>query len=331
MDIKTVMKKLPRERLACLPTPLGRLYATEKSLDSPVKLYIKRDDLTGVGSGGNKVRSLEYILGEAKAAGCDTVVASGGDQSNLCSLAAACCAKAGLKCQLVHNSEKHLHKIGNQLLNQLLETDTIYMGKTDSSQREKYVHIVMQALKDRGDKPYLIRNGATTGAGALGYVNAVFELESQCKEQKLQIKHIFAPGGNGGIATGLIYGNALLGFPYKVHIISVEDDKPTLIEHIENTIKEVCEITKLPFDFKVEEAADIVEEYRGEGWSFNTPESEKEVLSFAKAEGIYIENVYTSKLMVGFKDMVKKGVVDGDSVVFHTGGLGSLFAQYPQL
>ena len=330
MELKSVMEKLPREILACLPTPLERLYKTEQALESPVKMYIKRDDLTGVGSGGNKVRSLEYVLGEAKAQGCDTVIASGGDQSNLCSLAAACCAKAGLDCLLVHNSDKPAHKTGNQLLNQLLETPAIYMGKTDSSVREKYVLTVMEDLKAKGKNPYLIRNGATTGAGALGYVNAVLELQAQCKEKNLNIKHIFAPGGNGGIATGLIYGNALSGFPFTVHIISVEDDTPTLINHIENTIKEVEEITKLPFEYSVEKAADIIDEYRGEGWSFNTKESEQEVLNFAKAEGIYVENVYTSKLLYGFKDLVQKGKVDGDALVIHTGGFGSLFAQYPQ-
>ena len=202
------------------------------------------------------------------------------------------------------------------------------MGSVDSSEREEYVYIVMQVLKDRGEKPYLIRNGATTGHGALGYVNAVIELVDQCEREKLDIKHIFAPGGNGGIATGLIYGNALMGFPFTVHIISVEDTAPVLISHIEKTIKEVEEITGLPFEYKVSEAADIVEKYMGAGWSQNTPESEQEVFDFVRTEGIYIENVYTSKLMYGYKDMVKKGEVKGGSVVIHTGGFGSLFSQY---
>lgn len=328
MELLKIMESLPREKLACLPTPLSRLENTEKLLGTPFKLYIKRDDLTGIGSGGNKVRSLEYIIGQAKEKGCDTLVASGQDQSNLCSLAAACACKAGLKCQLVHNSEQPKVITGNQLLNQLTGAQAIFMGKCDSSEREKYVHIVMQVLRDRGDKPYLIKNGATTGTGALGYVNAVIELVQQCKQQNLEIKHIFVPGGNGGIATGLIYGNALMGFPFKIHIISVEDDKPTLISHIEKTIGEICEITKLSFDYEVEKAADIVEKYRGQGWSYNTPESEKEVISFVRREGIHIENVYTSKLMVGFEDMVKNGEIDGDAAVIHTGGFGSLFAQY---
>lgn len=328
MNLRDVMNNMPRELLAPLPTPLQRLSATEKAIGACEKMYIKRDDLTGVGSGGNKVRCMEYIIGRAKAEGCDTILASGNGQSNLCSLAAACAARAGMKCRIVHNSEKPAVSVGNTLLNDLLGVERIYMGAVDSSEREKYVHIVMQVLKDRGEKPYLIRNGATTGHGALGYVNAVIELIDQCEKENLDIKHIFAPGGNGGIASGLIYGNALMGFPFNIHIISVEDTKPVLIEHIENTIKEVEEITGLAFEYKVEEAADIIDKYMGGGWSQNTKESRQEVLDFVRTEGIYIENVYTSKLMYGYKDMVKKGKVKGGSLVIHTGGFGSLFSQY---
>ena len=328
MNFEQVMNSLPRQLLAPLPTPIQRLSATEKMLDSPVKMYIKRDDLTGVGAGGNKVRSLEYIIGRAKADGCDVIVASGNGQSNLWSLAAACAARAGIKCLIVHNCEKPDISTGNAILNDLLDVERIYIGNVDSTRREEYMPLVMQVLKDRGQKPYLIRNGATTGRGALGYANAVIEMRDQCRRQNLEIKHIFAPGGNGGIAAGLIYGNAMLDFPFKIHIISVEDDKPTLTKHIETTIAEMRQITGLPFDFKVKDCADITDAYRGEGWSINTDQSRQMVKTFVRTEGIYIENVYTSKLMVGFEDMIKKGLTDGDAMVIHTGGFGSLFSQY---
>ncbi len=328
MDLRKVMAEIPREMLAPLPTPVQRLANTEKLVGAADKMYIKRDDLTGIGSGGNKVRCMEFIIGRAKATGCDTVIASGNGQSNLCSLAAASCARAGLDCLIVHNSDKPDISVGNSLLNDLLGVERIYMGSCDSSVREKYVDTVVEELQAKGKNPYLIRNGATTGHGALGYVNAIIELVDQCQKEKLNIKHIFAPGGNGGIATGLIYGNRLMGFPFTVHIISVEDTKPVLIEHIETTIKQVEEITGLAFEYDVDKAADIVDKYMGEGWSCNTPESEKEVLEFVRAEGIYIENVYTSKLMYGYKDMVKNKEISGDSVVIHTGGFGSLFSQY---
>ncbi len=328
MKLREIMNNIPRESLAPLPTPLQRLANTENLIGAKNKMYIKRDDLTGVGSGGNKVRCMEYIIGAAKSGGYNGVLVSGNGQSNLCSLAAASAAKAGIRCYIVHNSDKPEVSVGNALLNDLLGVEREYMGACDSSIREKYVFEVIDRLKERGDNYFLIRNGATTGHGALGYVNAIIELVDQCEKEGLEIRHIFAPGGNGGIASGLVYGNALMGFPFTVHIISVEDTKPVLIEHIENTIKEIEEITGLPFEYKVDQAADIVDKYMGAGWSCNTPESENEVLEFVRTEGIYIENVYTSKLMYGYKDMVKNNLVDGDSAVIHTGGFGSLFSQY---
>ncbi|MBQ5327142.1 MAG: pyridoxal-phosphate dependent enzyme, partial [Oscillospiraceae bacterium] len=176
MELKKVMEGIPRERLAPLPTQLQRLKNTEKLIGAKSKMYIKRDDLTGIGSGGNKVRCMEYIIGRAKADGCVGVLASGNGQSNLCSLAAASAAKAGIKCYIVHNSDKPETSVGNALLNDLLGVEREYMGACDSSIRETYVHQVIDRLAQKGEKYYLIRNGATTGHGALGYVNAIIEL-----------------------------------------------------------------------------------------------------------------------------------------------------------
>ena len=166
------------------------------------------------------------------------------------------------------------------------------------------------------------------GINALGYANAVIEMKEQFAAMGLDIPHVFAPGGNAGIASGLIYGNALMGFPFRIHIISVEDDETVLCEHIQAAIAEMTEITGMPFPYEVREAADIVTKYRGEGWGINTPESAQMVFDFARREGIHIENIYNAKLLVGYEDMIKKGEVDGNSVVIHTGGFGSLFAQF---
>ncbi len=326
MNIRQRMNELPREKLAVLPTPVQRLYNTEKLLGAKDRMYIKRDDLTGIGAGGNKVRCMEYIIGEAKAEGCDTILVSGGAQSNFCSLAAACCARAGMKCVMVHNSDEPKIRQGNTLLNDLMGVERIWMGVCDSSIRETYVYELMDRLKARGDRPYLIRGYG--GINALGYVNAVIEMVDQFRAEDLDIRHVFAPGGNAGIASGLIYGNALMGFPFSVHIISVEDDTVTLSAHIRDAIAEMEEITGLPFEYTVKEAADIVEDYRGEGWGINTPESTAMVYDFVRREGIHLENIYNAKLFVGYEDMVKKGLVEGDSAVIHTGGFGSLFAQF---
>lgn len=325
-SIEIALASVRRESLACLPTPLATLHNLGR-LWNHEEIYIKRDDLTGLGPGGNKLRSLEFIAGEAIAQNADTLVAAGPLQSNLCTLTAATCAKLGLKCILIHNGERPEHPVGNLLLNRLLGAESIYLGNVTSKQREDALEEVIQRISlDR--HPYAVRNGATTGCGALGYTNAILELKEQAEQRNLSNMTIFAPGGNGGVATGLIYGNALCGFPFKVVIISVEDSAPVLKENICRTIKEVESILHLPFPCPLEDACIIDDSYRGAGWGSNTELSSQAISAFAQAEGILIENIYNSKVLVGMQDYLRNDRVQGPVCYLHTGGFGSLFAQY---
>lgn len=328
MDLlKKAIERMPKYELVLAPTPLHRLKNMEKEYDYS-NIYIKRDDLTGLGPGGNKLRSLEFIIGEAISMDCDTVIAGGPEQSNFCTLTAVACAKAGIKCILVHNGEKPKSLEGNIVLNELLGVESHFIGKVDSSVRGKYEEELAERLENEGKKPYIAKKGATTGIGALGYVNAIIELVNQCKTDNIKLDSIYAPGGNGGVATGLIYGNALAGFPFKINIISVEYDKAELIKNIEETILEVEELLGLKFEHSVEDASNIIDDYRGLGWGENTTESSNEVLAFPRSEGIFIENVYNSKVLVGMKDQILKGKAEGNICYLHTGGFGSLFSQY---
>ena len=326
--VLTALSHVPRVQTALLPTPLERLHRCEEKLDYK-GIYIKRDDLTGYGPGGNKLRSLEFIVGEALQEGADTLIASGPVQSNLCTLAAATAAKMGMHCILVHNGEKPEKLVGNPLLNELLGAESIFLGNVDCNERTKVVEETYRRLEET-NHPYIIKNGATTGAGAFGYTNMICELEQQF--QTLPRYHeqptVFAPGGNGGVAAGLIYGNALCGFPFRIVIISVEDTKEVLTEHITRTIQDADAILHMGFPFTVDQVATIDDSYRGNGWGMNTKDSSDEVLSFPKLTGIFVENVYTSKVLVGMKDYIMKGQVKGPAIYVHTGGFGSLFAQY---
>lgn len=327
--MKSLLSKLEqveRVHLAALPTPLEPLTNLERQLGYS-GIYIKRDDLTGLGPGGNKLRSLEFIAGKAIAEGKDTLIASGPVQSNLCTLTAAACARLGLQCILVHNGHEPEHATGNLLLNRLLGAESHFTGDSSSEERAAYVERLAQRISDKC-KPYIVQNGATTGSGALGYTNAIIELEQQFREQSIAGGTIFAPGGNGGVATGLIYGNALCGFPFRIVIISVEDDAQTLTANIRGVIKELEEILGLPFGHELSETCIIDDSYRGEGWGVNTPESSRMVTEFPKLEGILIENVYNSKVLVGMQDYIQKGKVTGPVCYLHTGGFGSLFAQF---
>ncbi|MEF9938524.1 MAG: pyridoxal-phosphate dependent enzyme [Clostridium sp.] len=317
------------ERVILMPetTPIHRLFRLEKSWGYK-KIYIKRDDMTGIGTGGNKIRSLEYILGEALKVGSDKILVSGPAQSNLCMLTAAACAKLGLSCEVIHNSSEPENFQGNLLLNHILGVKSHFIGDVDSTVRAGYVEELYEQLEKQGYNPYVVKNGATTGRGALGYVAAIPELMKQCREENIENLTIFAPGGNGGVATGLIYGNAMFGYPFKIVVMSVEDDAETLKRHIVHTIKELEEITGLPIKEKIENMCSLVDDYRGAGWGVNTSESSEEVYEFAKLEGVFIENVYNSKVLVGMKNWIREGHVEGDVCYLHTGGLGSLFSQY---
>ena len=324
--IQRFLEKTPRVSLLAGPTPLSPMRSFHGV--EGVTALIKRDDMTGLGPGGNKVRSLEFLLGDALSQGCDTVFTAGPVQSNLCALTAAACARMGLSCELVLNGSEPERKEGNLLLAHILGAKLHFLGPCDGETRNLRMEELAQAHQKAGGQPYVIRNGATTGRGGLGYTAAAVELFQQCHELGIQDMTVFVPGGNGGMAAGLIYGNQLLNRPFRVVVISVEDDRKTLTRHIAETIHEAEEITDLPFGVPVEQAAEIVDDYRGEGWGRNTPESEQEIFTFARCEGIFVENVYNSKVLVGMRDWINKGKIQGTVCFLHSGGFGSLFAQY---
>ena len=287
--IEAFLQHTPRVKLMPAPTPLHPLHTPAPRED--VSLWIKRDDMTGIGPGGNKIRSLEFILGEALEAGATKILASGPVQSNLCALTAAACARVDLPCELVINGDEPAHKEGNLLLAQLLGTKLHFLGPCDGDTRNRHMEELLNKYQSEGERPFAVRNGATTGRGALGYTSAV-------------------------------------GNPFQLVIVSVEDDRSTLERHIRETIREAEKITGIPMEEPASGVWEITDAYRGDGWGQNTRESVQEVLDFPRREGIFIENVYNSKVLVGMKDWVASGRVTGPVCYLHTGGLGSLFAQY---
>jgi 1-aminocyclopropane-1-carboxylate deaminase/D-cysteine desulfhydrase-like pyridoxal-dependent ACC family enzyme len=321
------LNHVPKTGLGVFPTPLHRLKNLERDLNFQ-EIFIKRDDLNGLGPGGNKVRSLEFILGEAVSLGSDTVIVCGPLQSNLCTLTACACAKLGLKCITMHNAEPPEEFEGNLLLNALLNVESLYVGAVSAEERNRYALELTERLKAEGKKPYIVENGGTSGVGALGYVAGCLELAGQVKERNLPVKTLFAPGGNGGVAAGLIYGNVLLGRPFEIVIISVEYDSRTLANEIKKTIAQAEKVLGLPFNHQLEDVCRLVDDYRGQGWGINTVESESFVHRLPQLEGIFIENIYTSKVLVGLEDFVTQGYVKDGICYLHTGGIGSLFSQY---
>lgn len=326
----TALEARPRVPLGHFPTPLTRLNNIERYLGRN-HLYLKRDDLTGVSLGGNKVRGLEYLLGEAVSLGADVVITGGGLQSNLCSLTAAACAKAGLRCMLVHNDTRPESDAiaGNMLLNTVFGAQEVFLGPVSEEERAAAMDDFAARLRSQGSVPYVIHNGASTPVGALGYVEAALELLVQSEAMELHFQHVAIVGAMGGTASGLVFGAAALGAPFHVHVISVEYPEGELRRRIADLTAGIEDVLGLRPPVSPADVMTIHDRYLGEGYAIPTPESRETARLLAVQEGIILENVYTSKTVAGFLDLVGREDtrLDGPAACFHTGGMGALFAQ----
>lgn len=316
---------VPRVKLIPLPTPLHQLIRYGEFIGHSA-VYIKRDDVMILGMGGNKVRNLEFWLGEALEKGADVVIAAGMEQSNQCRLAAAAAAKLGIECILVHNCHPPAFYQGNMLLNHLAGARLEFIGSVSEEQRAERVQALANELKARGRHPYVIGDRSL---GALGYVNAAFELKEQARQQQVELKHVVIVGAMGPTAAGFVYGTACLERPFHVHVISVEYTAAKLRRLMREIIAGIERITGHPPTRDIDGVMTIYEEFLGPGYGRPTPQSLQAVYEMARLEGIFLENVYTSKTVWALKTLVERGVIGPDEAVcyIHTGGMPALFAQ----
>ena len=318
---------MPRASLGTLPTPLEPLPRLG-SFVGHSSMWIKRDDVTGLGMGGNKTRSLRFLLGDAIVKGCDTILAAGGLQSNLCSLTAAACARMGLGCILIHNDVPPQRLEGNMLLNRMFGARSEFLGRVSEEERALAMDQMAKDLRRAGKKPYPVHNGASTPIGALGYAEAALELHSQCREQGIPMRHICIVGAMGGTASGFVYGTAHLGGPFRVHVISVEYAVVELERRLTglfNGLRGLLGAATIP----PESVMTVYGDYVGAGYGIPTPKSKEAQKLLAQHEGIITENVYTSKTVAGMLGLIERGIIPANEpcCYIHTGGMGSLFAQ----
>src|SRR2546428_1457871 len=224
------IEKLPRFPLAQLPTPIEGLARLSRELGGP-ELLIKRDDQTGLALGGNKVRKLEFLVGDAVAQGADTLVTVGAAQSNHCRQTAAAAAKAGLKCELILNGKKPDLPNGNLLLNRLFGAREHWI---DRPQRAAKLRELPEQLRAQGRKPYGIGVGGSNGVGATGYVVAMIELMEQLRASGQRVDHIVFGSSSGGTQAGIMLGARETGFAGQLHGLSIDKNDP---EHLEYEIE----------------------------------------------------------------------------------------------
>jgi D-cysteine desulfhydrase len=320
------LNNLSRFKLAEYPTPIHFLKTLTEAFDGP-DIYMKRDDLISLGMGGNKVRKLEFLIGEALEQRKDTLVTAGGIQSNHCRLTAASARRAGLDCHLVLNGVPPHTPNGNLLLDNLFGAHIHYCDRKD---RDSTLYQVADELAENGKKPYVIPVGGSNSTGTVGYVDAMFELEIQLKEMNLTPDAIVFASSSGGTQAGLTLGARINGFRGQVLGISIDQVKtgtasflPVLTRIVNETAKRIdSDIAMTESDFSLDC------NYLGAGYAVPGDLEFDAIRDLARYEGILLGPVYTARAMGALLDMIQKNVFKKDqSVLFwHTGGTPELFA-----
>lgn len=307
--------------IAYLPTPLEKMGRLSKALGGP-EIYVKRDDQTGLATGGNKTRKLEFLLADALAQGCDHLITIGAPQSNHCRQTAAAAARFGLGCSLVLRGDGGAPVIGNILLDRLLGAH-LYWTKGEPG-NEVMARIAAEQ-RSLGRKPYLIPLGGSNVMGATSYVLAMKELTGQLAEDKLNVDFIVFASSSGGTQAGIVLGATVYDFRGQILGISVDHDADTL-KTIASALATATATHLGLGTLSVADRVDVNDDYLGEGYA-QVGEPEREAIQMvAQLEGILLDPVYTGRAMAGLIDLIRWGAFTrGQKVLFwHTGGAAAL-------
>jgi D-cysteine desulfhydrase family pyridoxal phosphate-dependent enzyme len=322
------LERMPRVRLAHLPTPLDEAPNLSKALGGP-RILIKRDDMTGLAFGGNKTRKLEFLLGDALRQGADTVITAGAPQSNHCRQTAAAARKLGLRCMLVFTPGQYNEPQGNLLLDRLLKADIAY---TESEDPDALMAELAAAEKRKGHKLYVIPVGGSNGIGSLGYASLMLELSQQLFERGITVNRVYFSSGSGGTYGGILLGARLYHAPYRLIGVSSGRKGERAIVEVVRTANEGAQVLGLDMHFTAADV-EVNDRFTGPAYGISTPESLEAIRLFAETEGVLLDPVYTSKAAAAMIADIRSGQVarDETALFIHTGGTPALFAYHAEL
>ena len=323
------ISRFPRLHFAHLPTPIEPLENLSKLLGGP-QIYIKRDDCTGLATGGNKTRKLEFLIGEALQKNADTVITQGATQSNHVRQTAAICARIGLRCEIIlehrtGSEDPEYLENGNVLLDRLFGASikTVQAGTDMDAALEESA----EEIQKNGGIPYIIPGGGSNPTGALGYVNCAMELVGQLNDRGLKADHLVTATGSAGTQAGLVSGmeGTRSGIPVLGICVGVE--KKAQEGKVFDLVQRTTEFLEISGSVN-RDAVVANGDYVGPGYGKPTEGMIEAVKLLAREEGILLDPVYSGKGMAGLIDLVRKGHFSkGENVVFlHTGGSAALFA-----
>lgn len=322
------LARFPRRRYTEGFTPLEELPRFSAALGGH-KIFIKRDDLLGLTSGGNKTRKLEFLVADALTKGADTLITCGAVQSNHCRLTLAAAVKEGLKCRLVLEERVpgsyKPDASGNNFLYRLLGVEKIKVVQ-GGSQMLKEMQVVAEEAATEGRKPYIIPGGGSNEIGATGYVACAEEIMAQLFERSIRIDRVICASGSTGTHAGLVVG--FHGTNSRIPVVGINVSRPKDVQEkmvydlVQRTAEHVAIEAAIP-----REAVLCFGDYVGTGYSRPTPEMAEAVRLLARTEGILLDPVYTGKTMAGLIDLVRKGFFGKEEnlLFVHTGGSPALY------
>jgi D-cysteine desulfhydrase family pyridoxal phosphate-dependent enzyme len=318
-------QQIPHVPLGIWPTPLQEAARLSETIAGP-SIWIKRDDLTGFGFGGNKIRGLEFLLADALIQQADTLVTGAGPQSNAVRATAATAAHAGMSMAAVYSGKQPDRIEGNYRLTRLLGAEVYFTDDPDRASVDRYVEIIAAGLRERGRRPYVIPRGCASLIGVLGYVLAVYELAEQCSSRGITPDAIVLATGACGTQAGLLAGVHLLHLPWRVEGFTVSRSVAEVQARVYNLAQAALE--------ELDEAQTITtgevivhDGFIGPGYGIATPDGAEAIRMTARCEGIFLDPTYSGKAMAGLLAYVRDGRYSPDETILflHTGGEPALF------
>jgi len=331
-ELDAALARQPRVALGHLPTPLEPLDGLTRALGPGPRVFAKRDDCTGLALGGNKVRKLEFLVGEALASGADTLITTGGVQSNHARQTAAAAAKLGLRCELVlprmvAGRDPAYDSSGNRLLDDWLGARVQVVDRPADVLTA--VAEIQARAASRGGKAVFIPAGGSSPTGCFGYARAAFELAQQLERERLRLAAIVLAVSTGGTLAGLLVGLEALGLAIPVIGIGVY----AASAQVAPAVRALAAKTSARLGSPAVPAArlDLRDGWLGPGYGLPTEELRQALSLTARSEGLLLDPVYTGKAMAGLISLRRQGnLPEGNVLFWHTGGAPGLFA-YPEL
>ena len=330
-DLRRAADPLPRVSLAHLPTPLEEVPRFSDAVGGP-RIYVKRDDCTGMAFGGNKTRHNEFILADALRQGADVLVWGAGVQSNNCRQTAAACAKLGLECHLVLSRAAHQDDVqGNLLVDHLVGARVQIVDAPIGPELDAVIHAEADRLRAAGRRPYFFNRGPLRKLAAVSYLLCFAELADQLAERDVLPSAVYICSASA-TGAGLVLGKAALGVDWAVRNVLPIRWPWDEAEDMARIANETSDL--LDFDVRVTpDDVEVLSDYIGEGYGVPTPGGMEVLDLLARMEGILLDPVYTAKAMAALVEDVRSGRLPDDRpVVFiHTGGTPALFAYRDEL